>query len=410
MEHSAPLYVAARTKLEKTQVIASVVDKVRRDSPGGGFVKRDFHSGLWFEIGDDKARDKVGHAIRRAIEDGKKQSKNKSSEAKTKMKSTVADAASKLSSASGGLPSLDDFDGGEAQRVSKQLQTKSLDLDGKISSSQHHHTNPLMSMAAVPPQFQDKSDSLVVPSFLYQQAAALSNIQQQQDMSFANASSGQLNLQQMAGNMFGNPNMLDVLNQQQGLSAASFSAGGKSDIQDIFTNMNHLNAAAGGGGGGLSGKLSTTKAADDLSSKVDGMLSSSSFGSSMLNHQAFSLDQQMNSFGAPSGSVANAMRNNSQLPNLENFMQFGGGAGGGTPDLSFSLSNAGANQTAIGSSTGNAGAGEGLMGGLTTPGLGFLPSLNQTPAGTSSSSGPGRGEDAGLPNMFPALGRGGTGV
>lgn len=54
-----PLYVAARTKLEKTQVIASVVDKVRRESPGGGFVKRDFHTGLWFEIGDDKARDKV---------------------------------------------------------------------------------------------------------------------------------------------------------------------------------------------------------------------------------------------------------------------------------------------------------------------------------------------------------------
>lgn len=54
IEHSAPLYIAARTKLEKTQVIASVVDKVRRESPGGGFVKRDFHTGLWFEIGDDK--------------------------------------------------------------------------------------------------------------------------------------------------------------------------------------------------------------------------------------------------------------------------------------------------------------------------------------------------------------------
>lgn len=72
VDHSAPLYDAAKTKLEKTQVIASVVDKVRRDSPGGGFVKRDFQTGLWFEIGDDKARDKVGHAIRRSIEENKK--------------------------------------------------------------------------------------------------------------------------------------------------------------------------------------------------------------------------------------------------------------------------------------------------------------------------------------------------
>jgi hypothetical protein len=54
VEFSAPLYVAARTKLEKTNVIQNVVEKVRRDSVGGGFVKKDFHSGLWFEIGDDK--------------------------------------------------------------------------------------------------------------------------------------------------------------------------------------------------------------------------------------------------------------------------------------------------------------------------------------------------------------------
>jgi hypothetical protein len=54
VEFSAPLYVAARTKLEKTNVIQNVVEKVRRDSVGGGFVKKDFNTGLWFEIGDDR--------------------------------------------------------------------------------------------------------------------------------------------------------------------------------------------------------------------------------------------------------------------------------------------------------------------------------------------------------------------
>lgn len=68
IDRSAPHYLAAKTKLEKTQVIAALIDKVRSESPGGGFVKKDFYSSRWHEIGDEKARDKVGHAIRKAAE------------------------------------------------------------------------------------------------------------------------------------------------------------------------------------------------------------------------------------------------------------------------------------------------------------------------------------------------------
>jgi hypothetical protein len=68
IDRSAPHYLAAKTKLEKTQVIAAVIDTVRRESPRGGFVKKDFYSSRWHEIGDEKARDKVGHAIRKAAE------------------------------------------------------------------------------------------------------------------------------------------------------------------------------------------------------------------------------------------------------------------------------------------------------------------------------------------------------
>lgn len=65
----APKYVEATTKLEKTQVIATVIDRVRADSPNGGFIKKDFYTGRWYEIGNEKARDKVGHAIRKAAEE-----------------------------------------------------------------------------------------------------------------------------------------------------------------------------------------------------------------------------------------------------------------------------------------------------------------------------------------------------
>jgi hypothetical protein len=86
IDETAPLYVAARTKLEKTQVIANLVERVRNESPGGGFVKRDFHTGRWFEIGDDKARDKTGHAIRRAVEENGKRKGGQSKQATKKSK------------------------------------------------------------------------------------------------------------------------------------------------------------------------------------------------------------------------------------------------------------------------------------------------------------------------------------
>lgn len=76
---TAPLYVASQTKQEKTKVIASLVERVRRDSPGGGgFIKRDLSTGSWFEIGNDKARDKVGHAIRRLIDESAKKKRKMS--------------------------------------------------------------------------------------------------------------------------------------------------------------------------------------------------------------------------------------------------------------------------------------------------------------------------------------------
>jgi hypothetical protein len=41
---------------------------VRNNSPSGGFVRKDDRTGRWFRIKESEARDKVGHAIRKAVQ------------------------------------------------------------------------------------------------------------------------------------------------------------------------------------------------------------------------------------------------------------------------------------------------------------------------------------------------------
>lgn len=53
-------YSLATTKNEKTQIVREVVDVIR--NAGGGFVK--FEDGLWYDVGDTFAREKVGALFR----------------------------------------------------------------------------------------------------------------------------------------------------------------------------------------------------------------------------------------------------------------------------------------------------------------------------------------------------------
>lgn len=69
IDQYAPKYILATTKFEKTRVIAAITEEVRSKSSGGGFVRKDFYSGRWHEIGDEKSRDKIGHAIRKAAQE-----------------------------------------------------------------------------------------------------------------------------------------------------------------------------------------------------------------------------------------------------------------------------------------------------------------------------------------------------
>jgi hypothetical protein len=65
VRESIPRYEeAAGTKKEKSRVVVDIVDRIRNERPEGGFIRKDYYSGRWVEIGESKAREKVGHAIR----------------------------------------------------------------------------------------------------------------------------------------------------------------------------------------------------------------------------------------------------------------------------------------------------------------------------------------------------------
>jgi hypothetical protein len=75
IDKNAHDYTKVTSKYEKTQVIVAVIETIRCESPGG-FIKKDFCSGQWYKIGDEKARDKVGHAIRKAAEELERKSRS----------------------------------------------------------------------------------------------------------------------------------------------------------------------------------------------------------------------------------------------------------------------------------------------------------------------------------------------
>ena len=59
-------YTKAPSRIAKSVIITNIVNSIRDSStqPCGGFVRFDTSCGLWYEVGDKIARDKVGQALR----------------------------------------------------------------------------------------------------------------------------------------------------------------------------------------------------------------------------------------------------------------------------------------------------------------------------------------------------------
>lgn len=66
-------YQKAPTRTQKTAVVREICEEVRHNcSNGGGFIRQD-NNGQWWEIGCQRAKEKVGHTIREALMNPDKQ-------------------------------------------------------------------------------------------------------------------------------------------------------------------------------------------------------------------------------------------------------------------------------------------------------------------------------------------------
>ncbi|KAI2507489.1 hypothetical protein MHU86_6981 [Fragilaria crotonensis] len=64
VEKRKRVYLTARFKREKRLIANSIVLEIRSLDPPGRFLSRDPNTGCWFDIGDEKAREKTSQALR----------------------------------------------------------------------------------------------------------------------------------------------------------------------------------------------------------------------------------------------------------------------------------------------------------------------------------------------------------
>uniref|UniRef100_A0A7S1UQ01 DUF6824 domain-containing protein n=1 Tax=Grammatophora oceanica TaxID=210454 RepID=A0A7S1UQ01_9STRA len=71
-------YKLADTRLKKSKVVKQVVEEMHNS--GRRFLKKDNRSKTWYEIGEDKAREKTAHAFRDAVAANKRKTNRKKGE------------------------------------------------------------------------------------------------------------------------------------------------------------------------------------------------------------------------------------------------------------------------------------------------------------------------------------------
>ena len=77
VRENVPRYMAARTKHDKGTIIVEILETIKRESPTGvGLVRQNPQNGRWSYIGNDKAKDKIGHALRKSSRDYHKMNHN----------------------------------------------------------------------------------------------------------------------------------------------------------------------------------------------------------------------------------------------------------------------------------------------------------------------------------------------
>jgi len=147
-------YMDAPTKNDKTLIVISIVDEIRRD--GGRFLKEDLY-GRFYDIGDAQARDKVGHSLRDQVTSTNKANKpkrlmggiraggtHKAMSHAARMASTEDELASNHSAEYNTTLAATTFDQDPLINIdAPRVRTKRVPLYGRgsggTSSTRHHH-------------------------------------------------------------------------------------------------------------------------------------------------------------------------------------------------------------------------------------------------------------------------------
>lgn len=96
-------YLDPRTKkLEKARIAARLVATIRRLDPPGKFLKEDPHTGMWVEIGDERAWKKAGQALRESAPEIRAEHQAKQLQAAVVASTMGSQAKSASSNGSGG--------------------------------------------------------------------------------------------------------------------------------------------------------------------------------------------------------------------------------------------------------------------------------------------------------------------
>lgn len=93
VESKKRVYLTARFKREKRLIATSIVDQIRKMNPPGRFLQKDAETQTWFDIGEEKAREKTSQALRENSKDVRIQMENEYYEAKRQQARQVAIAA-----------------------------------------------------------------------------------------------------------------------------------------------------------------------------------------------------------------------------------------------------------------------------------------------------------------------------
>eukprot|EP00529_Nitzschia_sp_RCC80_P019187 CAMPEP_0113448820 /NCGR_PEP_ID=MMETSP0014_2-20120614/4970_1 /TAXON_ID=2857 /ORGANISM="Nitzschia sp." /LENGTH=512 /DNA_ID=CAMNT_0000340057 /DNA_START=511 /DNA_END=2049 /DNA_ORIENTATION=+ /assembly_acc=CAM_ASM_000159 len=143
-------YINAQSKHDKGAVIVEILERVQRDSPSGyGLVRQHPDTKRWHYIGTDKAKDKIGHALRKAARDYEKANQPASStKSKSKSASKSSSSATQQTKAAARTNASSNKKNMNQRRTVSSANLSS--LDHVPSSSGAAHDRSLLRVASMP--------------------------------------------------------------------------------------------------------------------------------------------------------------------------------------------------------------------------------------------------------------------